>query len=176
MKRGSISEREGSRVQLDGISPIVSRVVSWRVAGKSLTSCIDLLEIASDAPMISIVSENPTRPRTDSSTSKHGPAPSPSPHSSNGPADKSDDTFPPTKTLAHSSRTQSVGSQRSQAPRMVLLTQISALSRREVQNLRRDLLTLKLHNAVAVIIGLFVGGICQSIVACRRGVDTDESA
>lgn len=143
-----------------------------------LTICADLLELASDAPVVAVVSEIPSRTRSDSSKGGLLPTSSlsyrSSPQSSNAPADESDETFPPSKShLAQGSAQRSIGgSARSHAPRMVLLTQIQALSRREIQNLRRDLHLVVMHNAVAIIIGLFVGGICTSTSTFRRRVLT----
>lgn len=172
IRRGRTLRRGVSLVQPGGILPIVSRSRT-HLQAQGLTRSVDLLEIASDAPLISVVSEIPTRSRSDSSKGGLHPTSSlsyrSSPHSSTGPADESDDTFPPSKTqLARASTPRSVDTPRSHAPRMVLLTQIQALSRREIQNLRRDLNLVVMHNAVAVIIGLFVGGICQSRPHSRR--------
>lgn len=45
------------------------------------------------------------------------------------------------------------------SPASVLLTQIEILGRREWQQLRRDWTLLFMHNSLAIVIGLFVGGI-----------------
>lgn len=48
-------------------------------------------------------------------------------------------------------------------PATTALTQFQVLARRELQNLRRDWSLMLMHTVVAVIVGLFVGGLYYQV-------------
>ena len=56
-------------------------------------------------------------------------------------------------------------------PATVALTQFQVLARRELQNLRRDWSLVLMHTVVAVLVGLFVGGLYYQVRHCSTRSD-----